>query len=52
MLEWIRQLGRRGFGFFEKLGRSNLFMLKTLAGTASVMRRPGLLIAQLLSVGV
>ncbi len=52
MLEWIRQLGRNGFGFFEKLGRSNLFMLKTLAGIPSVLRRPGLLVAQLQSVGV
>jgi len=52
MLEWIRQLGRGGFGFFEKLGRSNLFLLKTLAGIPSVLRRPYLLIAQLLSVGV
>jgi phospholipid/cholesterol/gamma-HCH transport system permease protein len=52
MLEWMRQLGRGGFGFFEKLGRSNLFLLKTLAGIPSVLRRPYLLIAQLLSVGV
>jgi len=52
MLEWIRQLGRGGFGFFEKLGRSNLFLLKTLAGIPSVLRRPVLLTAQLLSVGV
>ena len=52
MLEWIRQLGRGGFGFFEQLGRSNLFLLKTLAGIPSVLRRPYLLIAQLLSVGV
>jgi len=52
MLEWIRQLGRGGFGFFEKLGRSNLFLLKTLVGIPSVLRRPYLLIAQLLSVGV
>jgi phospholipid/cholesterol/gamma-HCH transport system permease protein len=52
MLDWMRQLGRGGFGFFEKLGRSNLFLLKTLAGIPSVLRRPYLLIAQLLSVGV
>jgi len=52
MLEWIRQLGRGGFGLFEKLGRSSLFLLKTMAGIPSVLRRPYLLIAQLLSVGV
>ena len=52
MLEWIRQLGRGGFGFFEKLGRGNLFLLKTLVGMPAVLARPRLLSAQLLSVGV
>jgi phospholipid/cholesterol/gamma-HCH transport system permease protein len=52
MLEWIKQLGRGGFSFFEKLGRSNLFILKTLVGIPGVLRRPCLLVAQLLSVGV
>ena len=52
MLEWIRDLGRSGIGFFEKLGRSSLFLLKALAGMPGVFMRPRLLIAQLLSVGV
>ena len=52
MLEWIRELGRGGFRYFEKLGRSSLFLGKTLAGIPAVLRRPHLLIAQLLSVGV
>jgi phospholipid/cholesterol/gamma-HCH transport system permease protein len=52
MLEWIRQLGRGGFDFFEKVGRASLFLLKTHVGMVSVLRRPQLLIAQLLSVGV
>jgi len=52
MVEWIRGLGRSGFSFFEKLGRSNLFLLKILAGIPSVLARPRLLIAQLFSVGV
>ncbi len=52
MLEWIRDLGRGGIGFFEKLGRSSLFLLKTVAGIPGVLVRPRLLIAQLLSVGV
>ena len=52
MFNWIRQLGRGGFQFFEKLGRGFLFLLKTLVGIPSVLRRPHLLIAQLLSVGV
>lgn len=52
MLEWIRSLGRSGMRFFEKLGRSSLFLLKTIAGIPAVLRRPSLLVAQLLSVGV
>lgn len=52
MLEWIRQLGRGGIGQFAKLGRANLFMVKTLTGFYDVMLRPGLLVAQLWSVGV
>lgn len=52
MLEWIRELGRGGFRYFEKLGRSTLFLVKTLAGIPAVLARPGLLVAQLLSVGV
>ncbi|MCO6411505.1 MAG: lipid asymmetry maintenance ABC transporter permease subunit MlaE [Thiogranum sp.] len=52
MLEWIRELGRGGFRYFEKLGRSTLFLIKTLAGIPAVLARPGLLVAQLLSVGV
>jgi phospholipid/cholesterol/gamma-HCH transport system permease protein len=52
MLNWFRQLGRSGIGQFEKLGRANLFMLKTLAGFPDMLRRPSLLIAQLWSVGV
>jgi phospholipid/cholesterol/gamma-HCH transport system permease protein len=52
MLEWVRQLGRGGISYFEKLGRSSVFLSKTLAGIPSVLRRPRLLVAQLLSVGV
>ncbi len=52
MLEWVRQLGRSGIDFFEKLGRGHLFLVKTLAGVPEVLARPRLLIAQLLSVGV
>ena len=52
MLEWIRQLGRGGIEQFAKLGRANLFLLKTLVGIPEVLRRPSLLVAQLWSVGV
>ncbi|MDT8388041.1 MAG: lipid asymmetry maintenance ABC transporter permease subunit MlaE [Thiogranum sp.] len=52
MLNVIRQVGRNSIRFFTKLGRSVLFLLKTLAGIPSVLRRPHLLVSQLLSVGV
>ena len=52
MLEWIRHLGRSGIDFFEKLGRGNLFLARTLVGVPEVLARPRLLISQLLSVGV
>lgn len=52
MFDWIRQLGRSGIGQFEKLGRANLFLLKALAGIPGLLFRPGLLVAQLWSVGV
>jgi len=52
MLEWVRQLGRNGISQFEKLGRANLFLLNTLAGLPDLLRRPGLLLTQLWSVGV
>lgn len=52
MTDWLQSLGRAGLGFFEKLGRGNLFLLRVLVGTADVLRRPRLLLAQLYSVGV
>ncbi|VAW79401.1 Phospholipid ABC transporter permease protein MlaE [hydrothermal vent metagenome] len=52
MLEWIRQLGVTGIQLFEKLGRGCLFFWKVMAGMPYVLVRPGLLVAQLLSVGV
>ena len=52
MLDWIRQIGCTGITVFETLGRANLFLLKTLVGFTEVLRRPQLLVAQLLSVGV
>lgn len=52
MVDWIRRLGHSGIGQFQKLGRASLFLLKTLAGFPGLARRPGLLVAQLWSVGV
>jgi len=52
MLNWIRTLGSSGFRFFEKLGRGNLFLLKTVVGVPDVLVRPRLLAKQVHSVGV
>ena len=51
-MNWIQSLGRTGLQFFERLGRGHIFLAKTLAGIPSVLKRPGLIVAQLYSVGV
>jgi phospholipid/cholesterol/gamma-HCH transport system permease protein len=48
----LQRLGRAGLGVFERLGRGNLFLLRTLAGIPAVLVRPRLVIAQIYSVGV
>jgi len=52
MMGLVQALGRQGVAFFSKLGRANLFLLKTLVGVPHVVRRPALLVAQLDSIGV
>jgi len=52
MLDPLQQLGRASIGFFERLGRGHLFMLQTLKGLPGLILRPGLVFAQLYSVGV
>jgi len=49
---WLQRLGRRGLGFFERLGRGHIFLLRTLAAVPAVLARPRLLVAQLHAVGV
>ena len=51
-MEWLRQLGRSGLSFFERLGRGHLFFFYMLAGIVSLIPRPRLLLVQLHSVGV
>jgi phospholipid/cholesterol/gamma-HCH transport system permease protein len=51
-MESIRALGRRGLGFFERLGRGHLFMLQVLAASPSAIVRFGLLVREVWSVGV
>lgn len=51
-MEWLAQLGRSGLSFFQRLGRGHLFFFYILAGIASLIPRPRLLLVQLHSVGV
>lgn len=52
MLNWLQSLGRGGLNFFERLGRGNIFVFQTVVGLPSTFLKPGLIIAQLYSVGV
>lgn len=52
MIELLRQFGRLGLTFFERLGRGSIFFLHVLAGVPALALRPGLVIAQIWSVGV
>ena len=49
---WLRQLGRSGLSFFERLGRGHLFFVSILSGLPSLLPRGHLLMQQLFSVGV
>lgn len=52
ILDWIQKLGQWGIGFFERTGRSCMFLMSTLAGIPSLTSHFGLLVKQLFSVGV
>ncbi|MBI2779209.1 MAG: lipid asymmetry maintenance ABC transporter permease subunit MlaE [Gammaproteobacteria bacterium] len=52
MMGWLQRLGSTSLSVFERLGRGNLFLLRILAALPSLVLRPGLVIAQLYSVGV
>jgi phospholipid/cholesterol/gamma-HCH transport system permease protein len=52
ILDPLQRLGRSGIGFFERLGRANVFLLQTLAGLPALLLRPGLIVRQVYSVGV
>ena len=51
-MEWLAQLGRGGLSFSAGLGRANMLMLAMLRGLPQLLRRPRLLVEQMLSVGV
>jgi len=52
MIEWLRRLGASTIASLERLGRGSLFLAAGVAGLPSLLRRPGLVVAQLYSVGV
>jgi conserved hypothetical integral membrane protein len=52
MIEWLRRLGATTLGSLGRLGRGTLFLLNGVAGLPSLLRRPGLVVAQLYSIGV
>jgi phospholipid/cholesterol/gamma-HCH transport system permease protein len=52
MLDGLQSLGRATLGFFERLGRGNLFLLQILSNLPGMLLRPRLVLAQLYSVGV
>jgi phospholipid/cholesterol/gamma-HCH transport system permease protein len=48
----LARLGRAGLDALGGLGRSHLLLLRILAGTSEVLKRPALLLAQVHNVGV
>lgn len=52
MLESIQRLGRWGINFFERTGRSSIFLVNTLVSIPAVLMRFGLVVQQVYSVGV
>jgi phospholipid/cholesterol/gamma-HCH transport system permease protein len=52
VLDALARLGRVGIDALGALGRGHLLLLRMLAGASEVVRRPGLLVAQIYNVGV
>jgi phospholipid/cholesterol/gamma-HCH transport system permease protein len=52
MLEPIQHLGRWGISFFERTGRSSIFLVSVLTRIPSLLMRFGLVVQQVFSVGV
>ncbi|MEX0950850.1 MAG: lipid asymmetry maintenance ABC transporter permease subunit MlaE [Gammaproteobacteria bacterium] len=51
MIDFIRYLGRFGLNFFERLGRSHIFLLTVVLGLPDVVRRWRLVVVQMYFVG-
>jgi phospholipid/cholesterol/gamma-HCH transport system permease protein len=52
MLDTLANFGRKGLEAMERLGRGHLLFVQILAGITSLLPRPGLLVAQIHSIGV
>lgn len=52
MLDWLQQLGRTGFNFFQRLGRGHILFVAILAGIPELLLRFRLIVQQIYSVGV
>ena len=52
MIEALARLGQRGIAATQRLGRGHLLLLSILQGSGEILRRPGLLVQQVFSVGV
>jgi phospholipid/cholesterol/gamma-HCH transport system permease protein len=52
LLDKIQHLGAATIAVFHRLGHASVFLLRVIASSAGLYRRPGLLVKQLHSVGV
>ncbi|CRI65172.1 Toluene tolerance protein Ttg2B [Thiocapsa sp. KS1] len=52
LLDGLARLGRSGLGALERLGRAHLLLAGMLLGVGEILRRPGLLAAQVFNIGV
>ncbi|QVL47121.1 MAG: lipid asymmetry maintenance ABC transporter permease subunit MlaE [Thiocapsa sp.] len=52
ILDGLARLGRSGLGALERLGRAHLLLAGMVLGIGEILRRPGLLVAQLFNIGV
>ena len=52
LIDLIQHLGASTLHSFRRLGRGSLFLLEVIASCSSMLKRPGLLIKQMYSVGV
>ncbi len=52
MFDWFAKIGRSAIDFFARFGREMILFVQTIIGFATLIPRPGLIIAQMYSVGV